>query len=125
MSKQVLIVDDEKNILTSLKFLMQQAGYTVQTAMDGRVALALIKRNPPDLLLLDIMLPQLDGFEVCRQIRATPTHSAMKIVMLTAKGRETDAEKGLALGANAYIHKPFSTRELVQMVNRLLIDLVG
>ena len=120
MSKQVLIVDDEKNILTSLKFLMQQAGYTVQTAMDGRVALALIERNPPDLLLLDIMLPQLDGFEVCRQIRATPAHNAMKIVMLTAKGRETDAEKGLALGANAYIRKPFSTRELVQTVDMLL-----
>lgn len=124
MPKQILIVDDEKNILISLKFLMQQAGYIVQTAMDGLAALTMIERSPPDLLLLDIMLPQLDGFEVCRKVRAVPSLRAMRIVMLTAKGRDADAEKGMAMGADAYIKKPFSTRELVNTVNSLLLEIV-
>ena len=118
--KQVLIVDDEKNILISLQFLMKKAGYVVRTAMDGETALDLIADRAPDLMLLDIMLPQIDGFEVCRRVRQTHSPLDMKIVMLTAKGREVDAEKGLALGANAYVTKPFSTRDLVQTVHDLL-----
>ncbi len=120
MSKNILIVDDEQNILISLRFLMQQLGYVVRTAMDGADALAAIGDDPPDLVLLDIMLPTIDGFEVCQQVRANEQLHDVKIVMLTARGRDVDAEKGLALGADGYITKPFSTRELVQRVNQLL-----
>lgn len=120
MSKRILIVDDEPNIVVSLEFLMKREGFEVAVAGDGETALRLIEEKRPDLVLLDIMLPKKNGFEVCQAIRANPDWQAVKVVMLTAKGRDTDVAKGLALGADAYMTKPFSTRELVQKVREML-----
>lgn len=118
--KRVLIADDEPNILLSLEFLMKQAGYDVSTAVNGEEALLCIEQTPPDLVLLDINMPKQNGYEVCETVRANPDSSSIKIVMLTAKGREIEKEKGLALGADDYIVKPFSTQEVVNKVNELL-----
>jgi DNA-binding response OmpR family regulator len=120
MSKRILIADDEPNIVISLEFLMKREGFDVEVAMDGEAALQAIATQRPDLILLDIMLPKKDGFEVCQQIRANPAWQALKVVMLTAKGRDTEVSKGLALGADAYMTKPFSTRDLVAQVRQLL-----
>ena len=120
MSKRVLVVDDEPNIVMSLEFLMRRAGFEVAVARNGREALDAIDGTPPDLLLLDVMMPEFDGYEVCERIRARPEWSGTKIVMLTARGREVERERGLALGADAYVTKPFSTRDLVEQVKRML-----
>ncbi|WP_172151815.1 response regulator transcription factor [Pseudomonas tumuqii] len=120
MSKTVLIADDEPNIVISLEFLLEQAGYRVLVAHDGQEALEAIARQPPDLVLLDVMLPRLSGFDVCQKIRENPDWQHMRIVMLTAKGREVEISKGLALGANAYITKPFSTQELLAQIGAQL-----
>ena len=120
MSKTVLIADDEPNIVISLEFLLEQAGYRVLVAHDGQEALEAIRRQPPDLVLLDVMLPRLSGFDVCQKIRENPDWQHMRIVMLTAKGREVEISKGLALGANAYITKPFSTQELLVQIDAQL-----
>ena len=122
MSKSVLVVDDEPSILLSLEFLMEQEGYDVHTATDGDEALQAIQGKLPDLILLDVMMPKRDGFEVCQTIRANPEWKETKIIMLTAKGREVDQEKGLALGADDYITKPFATQELVNKVRTILED---
>lgn len=120
MSARILIVDDEPNIVLSLEFLMEQAGFEVAVAEDGEAALAQLAAFRPGLVLLDIMLPKLNGYEVCQRIRANPDWSGIKVVMLSAKGRELEVSKGLALGADAYVTKPFSTRELIALVQRLL-----
>ena len=120
MSKRVLVVDDEPNIVMSLEFLMRRAGFEVAVARNGREALAALDGKPPDLLLLDVMMPEFDGYEVCEKIRARPEWNATRIVMLTARGREVERERGLALGADAYVTKPFSTRDLVEQVKRML-----
>lgn len=117
---KVLVVDDEPNIVLSLEFLMQQAGFEVTTAFDGESALMLVNENPPDLVLLDISLPGISGFEVLEQLRNQAAFKRLPIVMLTAHGREVEREKGLALGADDYITKPFSTRQLVEKVQALL-----
>ena len=122
MSKTVLIADDEPNIVISLEFLLQQDGYQVQVAHDGQEALEAIRRQAPDLVLLDVMLPRLSGFDVCQKIRENPAWQHLRIVMLTAKGREVEIGKGLALGADAYITKPFSTQELLAQIRGLLAD---
>jgi DNA-binding response OmpR family regulator len=122
MAKKILIADDEPNIVISLEFLMQRNGYDVKTAGDGEAALRLVTEFRPDLILLDIMLPLKSGYEVCQKIRENPDVSAMKIVMITAKGRDIEVAKGLALGADAYITKPFSTQDLLDQVKRLLSD---
>lgn len=122
MSKTVLIADDEPNIVISLEFLLQQDGYQVQVAHDGQEALEAIQRQPPDLVLLDVMLPRLSGFDVCQKIRENPAWQRMRVVMLTAKGREVEIGKGLALGADAYITKPFSTQALLAQIRGLLAD---
>jgi len=119
---KVLVVDDEPNIVLSLEFLMQQAGFDVTTALDGESALALVNENPPDLVLLDISLPGISGFEVLEQLRNQEAFRRLPIVMLTAHGREVEREKGLALGADDYITKPFSTRQLVEKVQALLSE---
>lgn len=116
MSKKVLIVDDEANIVISLEFLMEQAGYTVDIARTGDEALVKIATFAPDLILLDVMLPGMNGFDICQRIRQTPAWRQIKVVMLTAKGREVEITKGLALGADAYITKPFSTKALLAEV---------
>ena len=120
MTHKILIADDEPNIVISLEYLLQREGYTVVVARDGQEALEAIVRERPALVLLDVMMPHKSGFEVCQAVRADERVQATKILMLTAKGRETDVAKGLALGANAYMTKPFSTRELVQKVAGLL-----
>lgn len=119
MAKHVLIADDEPNIVISLEFLMTQAGFEVASVANGEAALDAIRRRRPDVLLLDVMLPIRDGFEVCQTIRQDPSLKAVKIVMLTAKGRDTEVAKGLALGADAYVTKPFATRELLETVKKL------
>ncbi len=120
MTKSVLIVDDEPNIVLSLEFLMKQSGFDVHIAQDGEEALKMVSQSPPDLILLDVMIPKRDGYDVCQTIRADPRLKDIHIVMLTAKGREVEQEKGMALGANDYITKPFSTRELMELVKKLL-----
>lgn len=120
MAKRILIADDEPNIVVSLEFLMQQTGYEVRTAPDGEQALRLISEFRPDLILLDIMLPLRNGFEVCQKVRENPDWQHTKIVMVSAKGREVEVTKGLALGADLYITKPFATRELLANVRQLL-----
>jgi len=117
---RVLVVDDEPNILLSLEFLMQQAGFEVTTAEDAEQAQALISQQVPDLILLDISLPGMSGFDLLEQLRADEATRSLPVVMLTAHGREVEKEKGMALGASDYITKPFSTRELVSRVQTLL-----
>ena len=119
MARKVLIVDDEPNIVTSLTFLMKKSGFETSVARDGEEALTEVERFRPDLVLLDVMMPKRDGFEVCQKLRATG-RTELKIILLTAKGRETEVAKGLAVGADAYVTKPFSTRDLVEQVTRLL-----
>ena len=120
MGKRVLVVDDEPNIVMSLEFLMRRAGFEGQVARNGREALDALEGAAPDLLLLDVMMPEFDGYEVCERIRARPEWNGTKIVMLTARGRELERERGLALGADAYVTKPFSTRDLVDKVKHML-----
>ena len=120
MSTKILIADDEPNILISLEFLMKREGYEVVLARDGQEAMDAIVRERPALVLLDVMMPIKTGFDVCHEVRAHEAVRNTLIVMLTAKGRDTDVAKGLALGANAYMTKPFSTKELVQKVRELL-----
>lgn len=122
MANKILVVDDEPNIVLSLEFLMKQAGFDVRTASDGEAALAAVAAEPPDLLLLDVMMPRKNGYEVCQAIRANPDWKKIRIIMLTAKGREVEREKGLALGADDYITKPFSTQEVVERVRELLAE---
>lgn len=116
----VLVVDDEPNIVLSFEFLLKQVGYDVRVARDGEQALASIAEHKPGLVLLDVMMPKRDGYDVCQTIRANPDWSDIRIIMLTARGREVDREKGLALGADEYITKPFSTREVVEKVRQFL-----
>jgi DNA-binding response OmpR family regulator len=120
MGKRILIVDDEPNIVTSLEYLMKREGFEVQVAVDGEAGLKAAAGSAPDLVLLDIMLPKMNGFEVCERLRADPRSRGMKIVMLTAKGRQADTARGMAAGADLYVTKPFSTRELVAQVKQLL-----
>jgi two-component system alkaline phosphatase synthesis response regulator PhoP len=120
MNKKILIVDDEPNIVISLEFLMRREGFEILVARDGEEALQSIRAQRPDLVLLDIMMPRINGFEVCRQVRADPALSGTRIVMLSAKGRPAQIAEGLALGADGYITKPFSTRNLVAQVKSLL-----
>lgn len=116
MTRSVLVVDDEPNIVLSLEFLMKQAGYEVRVARDGEAALQAIAEKVPDLVLLDVMMPKRDGYDVCQTVRGNPDWRGVRIIMLTARGREIEKEKGLALGADDYITKPFSTREVVDRV---------
>jgi DNA-binding response OmpR family regulator len=120
MTHRILIADDEPNILISLEFLMKREGFDVTVARDGIEALAAIVGQRPDLVLLDVMMPGKTGFEVCQEVRAQDGLKDIRILMLTAKGRDTDVAKGLALGADAYMTKPFSTRELVLKVREML-----
>ena len=123
MTKEVLIVDDEPNVVVSLQFLMEQQGYRVLVAERGEDALDLIYQYKPDLVLLDIMLPGIDGYEVCEIVRLNPDYRNIKIIFITARGREEEIAKGMSLGADAYITKPFSNAELVAQVKTVLNEL--
>lgn len=120
MTKTVLVVEDEPNIILSLEFLIKEAGYNVRVALDGEEALKAVAEEVPDLLLLDIMIPKRDGYDVCKTLRANPALKDLRIIMLAAKGLKADKEKGLAMGADEYITKPFSTRELTQKLKQHL-----
>lgn len=120
MSHRILIADDEPNIVISLEYLLKKEGFEIAVATDGEAVLRLAGEFRPELVLLDIMMPKKSGFEVCEALRADPAQANLKIIMLTAKGRETEVAKGLALGADAYITKPFSTKDLVARVKSLL-----
>lgn len=120
VKRKVLIADDEPNIVTALEFLLKRAGYEVRSAATGDEALALLDSFAPDLALIDIMMPGRSGYDVCQRIRERPEWRHIKVVMVSAKGREAEVSKGLSLGADLYITKPFSTQELINAVNRLL-----
>jgi DNA-binding response OmpR family regulator len=122
MGNRILIADDEQNIVISLEFLMKREGFEVSIAVDGEEAVDRIRSDKPDLVLLDVMMPKKSGFEVCQEVKADPGLSSVKILMLTAKGRDTEVAKGLALGADAYMTKPFSTKELVEKVRSMLAE---
>jgi len=118
--RKVLIVDDEPNIVTALEFLLERRGYAVRVATNGEEALALVESYRPDVMLLDVMMPKRSGYEVCQKVRERPDMQHVKVVMLSAKGREAEVNKGLSLGADLYITKPFSTQELVERIDALL-----
>lgn len=120
MPHSILVVEDEPHIVDLLSFLMKQAGYVVRIARDGDSAIRMIEDRRPDLVLLDIMLPRQNGYDVCLRIRQTPAWADIKVIMLSAKGRDFDRSKGLQLGADDYVTKPFSNREIVDRVNQLL-----
>ena len=120
MRKRILIVDDEPNIVISLEFLMMREGHEVRVARDGEAGLAAVRTHRPDLVVLDVMMPKLDGFAVLEAVRGDPELTATRVLMLTAKGGEAEQARGLALGADAYMPKPFSTRALVDKVKELL-----
>ena len=120
MKPKVLIADDEPNIVISLEFMMKREGFEVIVARDGAQALEVIRREHPRLVLLDATMPGMSGFDVCEAVRADAEVASTRIVMLTAKGRETDMARGVGAGADAYVTKPFSTRDLVQKVKDLL-----
>jgi DNA-binding response OmpR family regulator len=120
MPSKLLIVDDEPSILVSLQFLMTQSGHEVYTATSGEEAIEAIMKVHPDLILLDVMLPGIDGFEVCEIVRLNPKWRKIKVVFLSAKGKEEDIAKGMVLGADAYITKPYANKEVVKTVTDLL-----
>jgi two-component system alkaline phosphatase synthesis response regulator PhoP len=120
MPKKIMIADDERNIVTAIEFLLQRSGYEVRVANNGEDALKQLERFVPDLLLLDIMMPAMNGYEVCQTIRQSAHLRHVKIIMLTARGRDADLAKGLALGADAYITKPFANADLLAKVKELL-----
>jgi DNA-binding response OmpR family regulator len=120
MAQRILIVDDEPNIVVSLEYLLRREGFETTVAGDGELALQELERDAPDLVVLDVMLPKLNGFEVCRRIRADPRWQSLRVLMLTAKSRDTEVSKGLGMGADAYVTKPFSTKELVARIRQLL-----
>ena len=120
MPRKVLIADDEPNIVTSLEFLMRRSGYQVEVARNGDEVLGLVESFAPDLVLLDVMMPRRSGYEVCQKMRERADWRHIKIVMLSAKGREAEVSKGLSLGADAYVTKPFSNRELIAKIGELL-----
>ncbi len=122
MAMTVLIVDDDENIGISLRYLMEGQGYEVSVARDGEEALSIVERAPPDLILLDVNMPKRDGYDVCQILRGNPAWRGIKVIMLSAKGRDIDVEKGMALGADAYMTKPFSTRDLTAKVKTLLLS---
>ncbi|KKJ76206.1 chemotaxis protein CheY [Kiloniella litopenaei] len=120
MPQTVLVVEDEPHIVDSLSFLMKKAGFEVFIARDGDAALRMVKSRPPDLMLLDIMLPRKDGFEVLKSVRSNDAWKDIRVILLTAKGRDVDRLKGMELGADDFVTKPFSTKDVVRLVKQHL-----
>ena len=120
MGKKILIADDEPNIVVSLEFLMRQRGYDVKAVTSAEDALAELGKSGADLVLLDVMLPRMSGYDACQKIRENPAWQGVRILMLSAKCRDIEVSKGMAVGADAYVTKPFSTKELVSRVGQLL-----
>jgi len=120
MVKRILIADDEPNIVVSLEFLMKQRGYDIRVVSNGAEALEAIGEFRPDLILLDVMMPRVSGYDVCQKVRENPEWHGIKIIMLSAKGRDVEVNKGLAVGADAYVTKPFATKDLIEQVAQML-----
>lgn len=120
MVARILIVDDEPSIVAPLEFLLRREGWEVEVAADGVAALEAVALFAPDLVLLDVMLPKMNGFEVCERLRADPRWRGVRILILSARGRDQEIQKGLGLGADGYVTKPFSTRDLVARIRGLL-----
>jgi DNA-binding response OmpR family regulator len=120
MSKTILVADDEPNIVAALEYLLQQRGYEVLIARNGDEALMLLEERIPDLVLLDVMMPRKSGYEICDRIRHRAEWQHIKVIMLSAKGRDAEVNKGLAMGADLYMTKPFSTRELMARISSLV-----
>jgi len=120
MSKKILIVDEDTGIMVALKFLLEQNGYDTLIAFSGEDAMEVVERHHPDLILLDVLLPVVDGFEVCQRVRENPDFKDIRIVLVTALGGEAHVVKGLDLGADAYVVKPFSNAALMAKVRELL-----
>ena len=119
---KILIVDDEPGILMSLDFLMKKNGFEVFIARNGAEALEIVNEVKPEVVILDVMMPEVDGYEVCEKIKANEETAHAKVIFLSAKGKETDIHKGLSLGAEMYMTKPFSTRVLLENVKQLLVN---
>ncbi len=117
-----MIADDEPSILMSLEFLFKKEGYKVFIARDGQEAISIFDQEKPTILILDVMMPKVDGFEVCQYVRKNKENENVKIVFLSAKNKESDKDKGLELGANLYLTKPFSTRELIKQINQIALE---
>ncbi len=120
MGKKILIADDEPNIVASLEFLMRQRGYVVKVVGTGEEALRAVGEFQPDLILLDVMMPRMSGYDLCQKVRENPAWQDIKIIMLSAKGRDVEVTKGMAVGADAYVTKPFSTKDLLARVGAML-----
>jgi DNA-binding response OmpR family regulator len=120
VTRRILVADDEPHIVTALEFMLRRAGYDVEIARSGEEALQQVERRLPDLVLLDVMMPVLSGYDVCERLRARPEWKGVKVVMLSARGREAETSRGLAAGADLYVVKPFSNRELLQKIAALL-----
>jgi DNA-binding response OmpR family regulator len=117
---RVLLIEDEPHILLSLEFLLERAGYETASATDGEEGLALVRRLRPDVVLLDVMMPKRNGYEVCQAIKADPELRAIPVIMLSAKGQEVEVTKGLELGAAAYVTKPFGNTEILESIRAVL-----
>ena len=118
--EKILIVEDEKDIMEMIRYNLEKANYGITSAFKGRDAVSLAKKNRPDLIILDIMLPDMDGFDVCRQLKENDITKGIPIIMLTARAQEADKVAGLELGADDYMTKPFSPRELVARIKAVL-----
>ncbi|MBA7637985.1 Transcriptional regulatory protein WalR [subsurface metagenome] len=118
--KRILVIDDEPHAIRALTFILKKEGYHVYSALNGEEAMARVRESKPDLMFLDVMMPRKNGFEVCQEIKGDPGLSDIYIIMLTAKGQEKDREKGLSLGADEFITKPFSLTDIVARVRELL-----
>jgi DNA-binding response OmpR family regulator len=118
--KKILIVDDEPNIVMSLEYTFRKSGYEVFIARDGKEAIEILENQTPDLIILDIMMPNVDGYATIEYVKKQPQLSHCKVIFLSAKNKESDIEKGLQLGANAYMTKPFSVKKLIEQVQELL-----
>jgi two-component system alkaline phosphatase synthesis response regulator PhoP len=122
MAKKIMVVDDEPYIARVIKFKLEQEGYSVISANDGQSGLQKIKEEKPDMVLLDVMMPGLSGYEVCQKIKQDAELAGIPVVILTAKGQERDREQGLTMGASDYITKPFSPNRLLELVKNMIGD---
>lgn len=119
MSKKVMIVDDEPNIVMSLEFLLRKKGHPVFIARNGAEAMALLENEVPDIIVLDIMMPDMDGYEICEYVKSQSQFDHTKVIFLSAKSKQSDIDKGYEVGADLYVTKPFSTRDLMKHIDNL------
>ncbi|MBI2091576.1 MAG: response regulator [Deltaproteobacteria bacterium] len=120
MTKKILIVDDEKDLVETLSFRLEAAGYAIITAFDGKEGLEKARSEKPDIVLLDIMMPKMDGYQVCRMLKFDDEYKHMPIIMLTARGQEQDKKTGENVGADDYVTKPFDSGDLLTRIKKLL-----